>query len=341
MTTVNTLIDELSTLSINMPSITKEVSYEGSNESSKQTIESSIQSAYPLYIIEILPSIIKYNYIHISNMKTNIIYSKNPSKNASITLDDYSKSYRDYYDKLQNKDNKQYYFLKIRYRHNNNGKYNYVGNKYMYDFFKKIPHDIALSPVYFEELKEYEIALFDYYQYDLVEYILSNGKLSEKNSIVIFKQLISFIHCLHNNNIIHCDLKPENIMISNIDTFDIKVTDFETCLLLSDKNEVKQLTSHRGTRDYYPPETIMYYKFSTKTDVWSIGVILYIMITGIPPVDEKMIMTKYMKYGSSYLYDKIYFSKTAMTNKTYNIIKKIFTSPKTRISINELSKFYN
>jgi hypothetical protein len=54
MTTVNTLIDELSTLSINMPSITKEVSYEGSNESSKQTIESSIQSAYPLYIIAII-----------------------------------------------------------------------------------------------------------------------------------------------------------------------------------------------------------------------------------------------------------------------------------------------
>ena len=79
--------------------------------------------------------------------------------------------------------------------------------------------------------------------------------------------------------IIHRDLKPENVLLRDKDkTSKIKIIDFGTSAIYNNKT----LTMMAGTVIYMAPEVIKK-KYSTKADIWSIGVILYVMLIGKPP----------------------------------------------------------
>ena len=115
------------------------------------------------------------------------------------------------------------------------------------------------------------------------------NQLSETQIAVIFKQLLSGLAYLHSHNIVHRDLKLENILIQEIeksktsgeDLFNIKIIDFGTARIF---NNMKKPQSIVGSSYYIAPE-VLNQKYGKECDLWSVGVILYMFIVGHAPFD--------------------------------------------------------
>jgi calcium-dependent protein kinase len=91
------------------------------------------------------------------------------------------------------------------------------------------------------------------------------------------KQILSAVHYLHSKNIAHRDLKPENILYeSNKPGALIKVVDFGTSIAYDPREKMRQ---RFGTAYYIAPE-VLDKKYDSKCDIWSCGVILYILLCG-------------------------------------------------------------
>jgi serine/threonine protein kinase len=123
---------------------------------------------------------------------------------------------------------------------------------------------------------------------DLLEKMLQHGQeFTEEQARKIFIQLVYALIHLHDADIVHRDLKPENILISNTET--IKVIDFG----LSTTCEEKNMSAVLGTPAYVAPEVIANIRapcpqvYSKAIDVWSLGVILYMLLCGEPPFDPR------------------------------------------------------
>ena len=129
-----------------------------------------------------------------------------------------------------------------------------------------------------------------------------NGKMySEKEAAEIIFQVLSAVEYCHNNGICHRDLKPENLLyLKKGDEKDnpIKIIDFG---LSRDLTLKKILSSKVGTAYYVSPE-ILAGKYTEKCDIWSCGVILYVLLSGEPPFNgpnDQIIYAKIkkMKFG--------------------------------------------
>lgn len=141
------------------------------------------------------------------------------------------------------------------------------------------------------------LKIYEYYNLDrklvIISELCTGGELFDRIVEVkyftetvaghIMKQLISATAFCHLNDIIHRDLKPENILIENAnerkkDFFTVKIIDFGT----SEINKHKMLSEKTGTAYYIAPEVLNNY-YNEKCDMWSLGVILYILLCGSPP----------------------------------------------------------
>ncbi len=86
---------------------------------------------------------------------------------------------------------------------------------------------------------------------------------------------------MHRNNVVHLDLKPQNILLTSKSPLgDIKIVDFGLSRIVKSSEELREIM---GTPEYVAPEILSYDPISTATDMWSIGVLAYIMLTGISP----------------------------------------------------------
>lgn len=142
-------------------------------------------------------------------------------------------------------------------------------------------------------IKLYDI--FDYREffYVVTEYcgggelfaaVKRNHHFSEKDASGILKQLLSAVSYLHSRNIVHRDLKPENIVFNTVVDTDfskgrIKIIDFGTAEIV---RKGKNLTAKVGSPFYVAPE-VLQQNYNNKCDVWSCGVILYVLLSGYPP----------------------------------------------------------
>lgn len=130
--------------------------------------------------------------------------------------------------------------------------------------------------------------------YNLREYI-TKFKLIKKrkeNSLEICKNLIQTIYFLHNcnPNIIYRDLKPENIMIYQQDSekINVKLTDFGLSRFMPEDSEFV-MTGNTGTMRYIAPEVFKKKKYNLKSDIYSLGWVIYYIVCGrIPFSDENM-----------------------------------------------------
>lgn len=95
----------------------------------------------------------------------------------------------------------------------------------------------------------------------------------------IAKQLIQSLIYIHKKKVIHRDIKLGNILID--DDFNIKLTDFGLCALK--RNEYDMFNSHLGTARFISPEMISGYDYNESCDVWSLGVVLFKLLTGDHP----------------------------------------------------------
>jgi len=104
---------------------------------------------------------------------------------------------------------------------------------------------------------------------------------NERFCAFIMKQLFSVIEYCHTMNVVHRDLKLENLMIKGKDIENgIKVIDFGRSKILKPQSKIKELA---GSLYYVAPEVISNQEYDAKCDMWSAGVILCILLTGKPP----------------------------------------------------------
>ena len=116
----------------------------------------------------------------------------------------------------------------------------------------------------------------------IIEHIDNEKMYTEKEAAEIILQVMSAIEYCHNNGICHRDLKPENLLyLKKGDEKDnpLKVIDFG----LSQKTDMKKILSSKVGTAYYVSPEILSGKYNEKCDIWSAGVILYVLLSGDPP----------------------------------------------------------
>ncbi len=171
--------------------------------------------------------------------------------------------------------------------------------------------------------------------FDRITENTENGiQFTEKEAADLFKQMMSAINYCHKNGIVHRDLKPENLLYLNKDkNSPIKVIDFG----MSKRFDSKHFMSEKvGTAYYISPE-VLQGKYDEKCDIWSAGVILYIIICGYPCFngeDDDEIFEAIQK-------GKIAFPSPEwddISDDVKNLIKKMCCKPSDRLTAEQVLK---
>ncbi|XP_008654071.1 serine/threonine-protein kinase ATG1c isoform X3 [Zea mays] len=116
---------------------------------------------------------------------------------------------------------------------------------------------------------------------DLHAYLQRHKRVSEKVAKHFIRQLASGLKMLRDNNVVHRDLKPQNILlVENNENTLLKIADFGFAKFLQPFALAETLC---GSPLYMAPEVMQGQKYDAKADLWSVGVILYQLVTGIPP----------------------------------------------------------
>uniref|UniRef100_A0A8C9AMZ1 Myosin light chain kinase family member 4 n=1 Tax=Prolemur simus TaxID=1328070 RepID=A0A8C9AMZ1_PROSS len=125
------------------------------------------------------------------------------------------------------------------------------------------------------------IQLYDYVSPPLFDRIIDeNCNLTELDTILFMKQICEGIRHMHQMNILHLDLKPENILCVNRDAKQIKIIDFGLARSYKPREKLKV---NFGTPEFLAPEVVNYDFVSFPTDMWSVGVIAYMLLSGLSP----------------------------------------------------------
>ncbi|XP_036208082.1 myosin light chain kinase family member 4 isoform X1 [Myotis myotis] len=116
---------------------------------------------------------------------------------------------------------------------------------------------------------------------ELFDRIIDNNyNLTELDTILFIKQICEGIRHMHQMYILHLDLKPENILCVNRDTKQIKIIDFGLARRYKPREKLKV---NFGTPEFLAPEVVNYDFVSFPTDMWSVGVIAYMLLSGLSP----------------------------------------------------------
>jgi len=151
---------------------------------------------------------------------------------------------------------------------------------------------------------------------DLLEYIKLRGAIPEEKAKCMFQQMLNAVEYLHNIDIVHRDLKCENILLDANNT--LKVSDFGFARLLKSSELSKTFC---GSAAYAAPEILQGIPYSGPPyDIWSMGVILYIMLCGSMPFDDSNIK-KMIKYQTE---KKVGFSRShKFSDEAKNLIHRM------------------
>ncbi|XP_076975472.1 serine/threonine-protein kinase 17A [Tamandua tetradactyla] len=103
----------------------------------------------------------------------------------------------------------------------------------------------------------------------------------EKDVQRLMRQILEGVCFLHAHDVVHLDLKPQNILLTSGSPLgDIKIVDFGLSRIMKNSEELREIM---GTPEYVAPEILNYDPISMATDMWSIGVLTYVMLTGLSP----------------------------------------------------------
>ncbi|KAM0064120.1 putative protein kinase CAMK-CAMKL-CHK1 family [Helianthus debilis subsp. tardiflorus] len=127
---------------------------------------------------------------------------------------------------------------------------------------------------------------------------VANGKLKEQTARRYFHQLINAVDFCHSRGVYHRDLKPENLLLDENEN--LKVSDFGLSALAESKRQDGLLHTACGTPAYVAPEVITRRGYDgEKADVWSCGVILFVLLAGYLPFHDSNLVEMYRKIGKS------------------------------------------
>ncbi|XP_054456852.1 protein kinase D4 isoform X2 [Anoplopoma fimbria] len=136
------------------------------------------------------------------------------------------------------------------------------------------------------ESVEYVFVVMEKLHGDMLEVILSSerGRLPERNTRFLVAQILEALRYLHFKHIAHCDLKPENVLLASADPFpQVKLCDFGFARIIGEKSFRRSVV---GTPAYLAPEVISNSGYNRSLDMWSVGVIMYVSLSGTFPYNE-------------------------------------------------------
>ncbi|XP_051574626.1 protein kinase D4 isoform X2 [Myxocyprinus asiaticus] len=136
------------------------------------------------------------------------------------------------------------------------------------------------------ETAEHTFVVMEKLHSDMLEMILSheNGRLPERTTRFLVTQVLEALRYLHFRNIAHCDLKPENVLLASPDPFpQVKLCDFGFARIIGEKSFRRSVV---GTPAYLAPEVISSHGYNRSLDMWAVGVILYVSLSGTFPFNE-------------------------------------------------------
>jgi len=152
------------------------------------------------------------------------------------------------------------------------------------DIMKKVDHPNVLSlREIFETSKQLALVMELVIGGELFFKIVDRGCYSEKDAASIVRQIVNGVKYLHSLGIAHRDLKPENLLCSSGDVrnMQIKIADFGLSKIFAGG---QQLETSCGTPDYAAPEVLTgEHAYDKSVDLWSVGVITYVLLSGYPP----------------------------------------------------------
>ncbi|KAF9614966.1 hypothetical protein IFM89_021396 [Coptis chinensis] len=161
---------------------------------------------------------------------------------------------------------------------------------------------------------------------ELFDKIVHQGRLSENESRRYFQQLIDAVDYCHSKGVYHRDLKPENLLIDS--QGNLKISDFGLSAL--PRQGVGLLHTTCGTPNYVAPEVLRHQGYNgSAADIWSCGVILYVIMAGYLPFDETDLPTLYKKISTADFSFPTWFSPAS---KSF-ISRILDPNPRARIQI--------
>jgi len=176
---------------------------------------------------------------------------------------------------------------------------------------------------------------------DLLQFIMDRGCFSENVARRLFRELCQAVNYLHDKSIVHRDLKPENILLTEkSEATHLKIADFGLARMNMKSADCKTFC---GTPHYFAPEVINVIRdrgkegaegktsgYGMQADMWSLGVILYIMLSGIPPFEEEGLYEQILE--GKYEFDVREW--TSVSPEAKDLVTRLMTvNPKDRLTI--------
>jgi len=165
---------------------------------------------------------------------------------------------------------------------------------------------------------------------ELFDRIVEKGSYTEEDAKVLVRKIVSAIEYLHDMNIAHRDLKPENLLVKSIaDDTEVKIADFGLSKII---DEQKMMQTACGTPGYVAPEVLNAEGYDKEVDMWSIGVITYILLCGFPPFYAETVPEVFEQIlKAEYDYPEEYWGEISAEGKDF-INHLLVVDPKDRLT---------
>ncbi|KAB5572675.1 Pkinase-domain-containing protein [Coniochaeta sp. 2T2.1] len=174
------------------------------------------------------------------------------------------------------------------------------------------------------------IMVLEYAGDELFDYIVTHGKMKENEARRFFQQMLCAVEYCHRHKIVHRDLKPENLLLD--EHLNVKIADFGLSNIMTDGNFLK---TSCGSPNYAAPEVIGGKLYAgPEVDVWSCGVILYVLLVGRLPFDDEHIPSLFAKIARG-----TYAVPAWMSPGAASLIKRMLAvNPVQRATIEDIRK---
>ncbi|SNX83724.1 related to SNF1 - carbon catabolite derepressing ser/thr protein kinase [Melanopsichium pennsylvanicum] len=172
------------------------------------------------------------------------------------------------------------------------------------------------------------IMVIEYAGGELFQYIVDRGRMPEPEARRFFQQVICAMEYCHRHKIVHRDLKPENLLLDEY--LNVKIGDFGLSNIMTDGDFLK---TSCGSPNYAAPEVISGKLYAgPEIDIWSCGVILYVMLCGRLPFDDEYIPTLFKKINNG-----IYTLPSYLSQEARHLLSQmLIVDPVKRITIHEI-----